>query len=200
VNQITCQSEPDAATVGYGFVGERSRFTVQAFSTGMLSGFGHNPTFAIRGFEGTMRFSPGSLENASLQLAVRADSLELTDNISEKDRREIETRMRNEVLKSERYPSITFNSNAIQATKITEGWYRVRISGRLSLNGVIRPYEVDAQLRTFDDGIQLSGECSLLQSAYNIAPVSALGGLIKLKDELRFSFELFGQKEGQDRA
>ncbi len=37
----------------------QSRFTVQAFATGLLSFLGHSPTFAVRDFAGAVRFDGG---------------------------------------------------------------------------------------------------------------------------------------------
>ena len=47
------------------------RFTVQAFTTGLLSSFGHNPTIGIRDYEGVIRFTPESHDNASIHVASR---------------------------------------------------------------------------------------------------------------------------------
>ena len=66
-----------------------SRFTVQAFAGGFLSGFGHNPTIAIRDFTGQAAFSPDAPAESSLTLNIRAESLEVTNDVSDKDRREI---------------------------------------------------------------------------------------------------------------
>jgi polyisoprenoid-binding protein YceI len=68
-----------------------SRFTVRAFATGMLSALGHNPTIAIRDFSGDVTFDPANIEKASLRLQIRADSLEVTDDIKSKDRKETVT-------------------------------------------------------------------------------------------------------------
>jgi hypothetical protein len=45
-----------------------SRFTVRAFASGMLSAFGHSPTFAIRQYSGEVQVDPETLEGASLRL------------------------------------------------------------------------------------------------------------------------------------
>jgi len=37
---------------------------VQAFASGMLSGLGHNPTFAIREFTGELRLTPDTFADA----------------------------------------------------------------------------------------------------------------------------------------
>ena len=83
-----------AVTVHYAIDKSSSSFTVRAFATGMLSSFGHNPTLAIRSFEGEVEFSPEALSAASLRLNVKADSLEVTDDIKSKDRQEMESTMR----------------------------------------------------------------------------------------------------------
>jgi polyisoprenoid-binding protein YceI len=173
----------------------QSRFTVQAFSTGALSVLGHSPTFTIRALKGEIRFDAEAIAEASIRLTVQGDSLALTDSVSAKDRDEIESRMRQEVLETTTYPEIVFQSTEITATKITEGWYRLAIAGKLSLHGVTKQPKVDAQLRVREDDLVLSGECQLLQSAYRIKRVSAVAGMITLKDELKLTFELVGTKQ-----
>ena len=80
-----------------------SRFTVQAFAGGMLSSFAHSPTFTIRDFSGELRFSETPAD-ASFELTVKADSLGVADAVSSRDRAEIETRMRTEVLETASLP------------------------------------------------------------------------------------------------
>jgi hypothetical protein len=60
---------------------DRSHFLVQAFAGVLLSFMGHSPTFAVRAFEGELRWEPGTSEGNSLEVIVRADSLELTDKV-----------------------------------------------------------------------------------------------------------------------
>src|SRR5262245_34080443 len=163
----------------------QSRFTVQALAQGALSVLGHSPTFAVRAFSGEIRVSPEAIADASIHLTVQSDSLALVDSVSAKDHDEIESRMRQEVLETASYPEIAFQSTEITASKIAEGWYRLGIAGKLSLHGVTNPHRLDAQLRVMEDEIRLSGDCTLSQSAYRIKRVSALGGMITLKDELK---------------
>ena len=181
---------------GYVLDPAQSRFTVRAFASGPLSGLGHSPTFAVRELSGELRFTPETLADAAFHLSVRADSLTLTDPVSPKDREEIEGRMRQEVLETAVYPEIDFQGAEITTGKVADNWYRLRLKGELRLHGVKRPQPVDAQLRILEDQMRLSGQCTLLLSAYRIKPVTALGGLIKLKDELKLDFELVGRPEG----
>jgi polyisoprenoid-binding protein YceI len=172
-----------------------SRFTVQAFAKGLLAVFAHSPTFAVRDFAGELRFNPEPFGDAVLQVTVRADSLTLADNSSPRDRQEIERAMREEVLETAKYPEIAFRSTAVAADRIAEGWYRLRIRGELSLHGVKRGEAFEAQLRVLEGETRLSGEFPLRQSAYRIKPVSAVGGTITLKDELKLSFDIVGRYE-----
>jgi hypothetical protein len=45
------------------------------------------------------------------------------------------------------------------------------------------------------DTLRAAGEFSVLQSNYEIRPVSAAGGTVKLKDELKLSFDIRGRKQ-----
>ena len=67
----------------------------------MLSAFGHSPTIAIPDFEGEVKWTLSSLEDASLRIVVRASSLTVTDDISKSDRGEIERKMHEEVLETD---------------------------------------------------------------------------------------------------
>lgn len=183
-------------TERYRFDPSLSQFTAQAFATGLLSSFGHSPTFAVPVFQGELRFEGGQIAGLGLDLTVRADSLVLRDKLSESDQREIEERMRRDVLEVAAFPEITYQAADIPADAIGHGEFRLTIDGRLTLHGVTQPLPVGAVLRIFEDGLLLSGECSLCLSNYRIKPVSALGGTIKLKDELFLAFELFAPLEG----
>jgi polyisoprenoid-binding protein YceI len=181
-------------TVRYTFDASHSRFTVQAFARGALSALGHSPTFAIRSYTGEVSWAGDGGTGSALSLTVRADSLTLADSVSARDREDIEGRMRQEVLETAAYPEVVFHSTEVSAGKIADAWYRLGITGTLSLHGATNVQRLDAQFRLMGDEIRLSGECTLMQSAFRIKPVSALAGMIQLKDELKFSFDLLGRK------
>lgn len=186
----------DQIPVRYRIDTRRSRFVVQAYVTGVLSAFAHSPTIAIRDFTGEAEFVPGTLERASLRLTINADSLESVDDLSTRDRQEIERVTRDEVLETSRYPRITFESDAITGNHITGGMYRVEIAGELSLRGVKGRCSFDAQVLAAPETLRANGEFMLRQSDYGIRPVSAAaifsmsGGTIKLKDEMKLSFDI----------
>ena len=162
---------------------------MQAFAAGLLSAFAHSPTFAVRDYGGEVRLG-STAESLEVELTVNPGSLDLEDRVSDADRREIEARMYGEVLETSSYSEIRYRGGAIQADTIGQGRYRVAIAGDLTIRGVTRPQRIEAELTVFGDGLRLSGGGALRMFEYGIKPVTALGGAIKLKDELRVSFDL----------
>ena len=168
----------------------QSHFTVRAFAGGFLSALAHDHTISVRDFDGNTEFTFGTVEPASLQMNIKAASLAVVDKISEKDRQKIETTMRDEVLEVSNFPEITFKSSGVTATKTGEGQYQARISGEISLHGVSRPITIASQLEFGDKVLHAKGNFSLKQSNFGIKPVSVAGGTIKVKDEIKFNFDI----------
>ena len=181
--------------VRYVFDTGVSRFTVRAFARGMLSAFGHSPAFAIHQYSGVVQFNPETLEGTSLRIAVEAASLEVADDISDKDRRDIEREMRDRVLEIGKYPEIVYECSGVALNKTGDGQYTVTLNGDLTLHGVTRGQSVTAKVVVTGDILRALGECSLRQSDYNIKLVSAMGGGLKVKDEVKLSFDLVARKQ-----
>jgi len=179
-----------AAAATYKIDAGQSRFMVRAFAGGFLSAFAHDHNIAIREFGGEAQFTYGTVEPASLQLKIKSASLAVTDKVSASDRQKIAETMRDEVLKIGKYPDIIFNSTGIAATKTGEGQYQAKITGELTLHGVTRPVTISAQLEFGNASLRARGGFSLKQSNYDIKPVSVAGGTIKVKDELKFTFDI----------
>ena len=174
----------------------QSQFSVQAFAEGLLSSFGHDPVIAIRDFEGEVEFVSDTLEGARVRMTIRADSLATTDDVKEKDRQEIESQMREQVLEVSKYPEIDFESASVNASRIREGHYRARVIGDLTLHGVKQPnLWIQAEVTFGDnDTMRARGEFSLWQTDYRIKPLTAVGGMLKVKNELKFKFDIVANK------
>jgi polyisoprenoid-binding protein YceI len=186
---------PDSATVTYAIDSSMSRFTVKAFASGFLSGLGHNPTFAIRGYSGTAKVSPDSLETASLQVRIQADSLAVTDDVSQKDRQDIESRTKNDVLETSRFSEIAFDSTKITGGQMGEGRFNAAITGDLTLHGVTQTLTFNAQVTVSGTTVRGFGEFSVRQTDYDIQLVSVAGGTLKVKDELKISFDILAKQQ-----
>ena len=186
---------PQTIKVRYLIDPKGSTLKVRAFATGMLSAFGHNPTIAIPDFQGEIQFGSDTLEDASLRIVIQARSLVVTDDISAKDREEIERRMHEEVLEADGFPEIIYECPRVSSVQQPgEGLYSVSLNGELALHGITRSQPVAARVTLQGDRLRATGECSICQSGYGIRPVSAAGGTVKLKDELKLSFDISARK------
>jgi polyisoprenoid-binding protein YceI len=185
---------PEATTDHYIINASGSTFRVKATATGMLSSLGHSPTIAIPAFEGDIFVDSEAIEKSSLRIVIRSEALTVTDDMSEKDRQEINRRMQQEVLESDSYSEIIYECNKVSASKSGEGQYWAALNGDLTMHGVQRTQVVSARISVNGSTLRAMGDFSILQSVYDIRPVSALGGAIRLKDELKFSFDISARK------
>ncbi len=171
-----------------------SRFTVQAFVTGLLAKMGHNPTIGIRDFSGGMKFNPDKLEASSFRLLIKTASMSVLDDINDRDRREIERLMSQEVLEISKFPEVVYDASNISVTRMADALYSATVIGDLTMHGVTNSQRIPVRVALFGSMLRASGEFSLDQSDYNIKLVSVAGGALKLKDELKFSFEIVARK------
>ena len=134
-------------TVHYVIDTRGSTFVVQAFATGLLSAFGHNPKIAVRDFQGNVNFKLTglTLEDARLNLKIPAESLEVIDDISEKDRQEIHQKMCEEVLEAHRYPQIAYECSRVSASGSGDRYW-VALNGELTLHGETHSVPVSARV------------------------------------------------------
>jgi polyisoprenoid-binding protein YceI len=176
--------------VRYIIDADQSRLTIHAFAKGLLSAFGHSPTLAVRGLAGEVEFDAASPDEAALRLSFSSGSLVVLDNMTETDRREIERKTREEVLETAHFPEIVYRSLKVSVRRTGEGTYKVGLNGELSLHGVTRNQTAEASVLVANNYLHARGESTIRQSDYRIEPVTALGGAIKLKDELALTFDI----------
>jgi len=187
-------ASPSPAEGRYKVSARESHFIVRAFAGGLLSALAHDHTIAIRDFTGEARFTYGTVEPASLQLTIKSNSLAVMDKVSDSDRQKIEDTMRREVLDVDQYPDIVFRSTGISASRIDEGKYQTKISGDLTLHGTTRAVTFDANVTFYAASLRAQGQFVVRQSDFGIKPVSAGGGTIKVKNELKLSFDLVANR------
>lgn len=167
-----------------------SRFRVQAFATGLLSAFGHNPTIAIRDYQGSIEFVPDTFEKAYVKLTIQTHRMEVLDEMKRDDRQKLEQEMYGNVLDVDRYPTTMFESQDVSVQKLDTDLLQARVKGELSFHGVTRTEVIEARAASMGSTLRVSGDFNLRQSDYGIKPVSFAGGALRLKDELKFKFEL----------
>ena len=172
-----------------------SRFTVRAFATGLLSSLGHSPTLAIRDYTGEANFVSSNPEQSAIRISVKPASLTVTDDVSQKDRADIESRMNQDVLETSSYPEIVFESTQVLANKLSDDRYAANVTGNLVLHGINRQEKISAQVSVTGDVLRAYGEFTLRQSDYRIKLVSVAGGTLKVKDEVKLAFDFTARKQ-----
>lgn len=173
-----------------------SQFTVQAFASGLIAAVAHSPKIAIRDWTGEAQVGAGAPENSSLTVRINSASMEVLDELKESDRHEIHRVMKIEVLESDRFPDIVYESSEVKLEKLKEDLYRAIVGGRLNLHGITNDHEFVAQVALGVDTARAYGNFTLRQSDYNIRIASIAGGTLKLQDELKFSFYAVARKQG----
>ena len=172
-----------------------SLFSVQAFASGIVAVVAHSPKFAMREVLGEIRMDPKVIENSSVRASVRISSLEITDEVTSTERREIERVMFEEVLQKNTYPTAEFRSVRITGVETGANMYRITVRGDLSLHGITRGLSFDSQVVAGQDTLRAQGSFSLLQSDFGLRIASVAGGTLKLKDELKFGFFLVARRK-----
>lgn len=172
-----------------------SRFTVRAFAGGVFSEMGHNPTFAVREFEGSVKFDPRVPSAASLDLKIATASIVLLDQISEQDRREIMRRTSEEVLESSKYPEIAYRCATVSAMVVGDGVFDVELNGDLTLHGITRGQPMSARVWITGDTLRASGGGWLKQAEYGLARATMAGTMLKVKDAVKLAFDIITRRQ-----
>jgi polyisoprenoid-binding protein YceI len=188
-------AQKEIPTVKFLIDRQASRFTVQAFATGLLSTFGHNPVIGMRDFDGEIHFLAETHEQAAVRVTLRTAALEILDEIKSDDRKKLEQSMYNDVLEVQRFPGAVYESKNVAIQKLSNDLLLVRASGDLTFHGVTQPQTMEARVTDLRTLLRISGDFSLRQSDYGIKPFSFAGGALRLKDELKFKFEFVARQQ-----
>ncbi len=116
------------------------------------------------------------------------------------DRKKLEQAMYEEVLDIEHFPVAVYESSQVTVQKLSDDLLRASVSGELSFHGITRTNSFDARVTAMGTMLRISGDFSLRQSDYGIKPVLFAAGALRLKDEVKFSFELVARMQEEPGA
>ena len=174
----------------YRILPDQSSMIVHTDVGGLFKKFGRQLEIEVREFSGEIRFDPNSAKNSSLKFEAKTHSLALKTRVSDQDRENIEIRMHEKMLQTEKYPDIRYESEKVRIWKVGEKRYDVEVLGRLTLHGQTNFLPLKAQLTMKDGKLEASGDASLKQTDYKIKPYSYQGGALKVADEVKLSFQM----------
>ena len=187
---------PEDAAVRYVIDTKGSAFVVQAFATGLLSAFGHDLKIGAMAFSGDVEFVPSraNFDDCRLSVSISAGSLEVINDVSDSDRAQIQQRMRQEVLETDSYPDITYECSRVIGSGNGDRYW-LALNGELTLHGINRPLPVSARVIVNGDSLRASGDFTIRMSDFQIQQVSAAAGTIRVKNELKCTFDVVARKQ-----
>jgi hypothetical protein len=158
---------------------------------GLLSRVAHDLCLEATQFEVEGRLEEGRLE---LEVRVQIAGLRVRGQVErggrvvplkEKDQREIEDNLRGaKVLDAKAHPQLVWRgSGAPQGGRLSS-------QGTLTLRGKSEPIALESTFADAESGVRAEGEVRFAQSRFGIRPFSAMLGALKVKDEVRVSWQL----------
>lgn len=159
---------------------EHSTITVHVGKTGLFAGAGHEHWVNAPLSAGTLNDS-GSLH---VEFQVDAAKMEVKPDpkIDAATQAQIQRDMQEMTLESRQYPQIAFRSSRVE-TQADGLW---KVEGTLTLHGVTKP--VAATVRR--TGETYAAKVKIKQTDFGIKPVSAVGGLVKVKNEVELDVQI----------
>src|SRR5947209_2147902 len=181
----------NVAVARYRLDASRSQFMVRAFAGGLLFFKGHDHFVRVGDFTGEAELTPGALSPASLHLSVRADSLEETGSVFTPQQKQIINKeLREIVLETAKYPEIVFNSTDVTGQLGAGGQYEAKLGGNLTLHGVTRHIVIPATVTLSGNDLRARGEFTVNRGDYKVKATSAVHGLVRVRDKLKFTFDI----------
>lgn len=194
LGMTTLNTGPFAAA-RYRIDPRRSDLMVRAFSGGVLWFKGHDHFVRPSDFSGEVELTPGAITPASLRLTIRAASLKETRPIFKpKEKQIINKELRDIVLEPTKYSEIIFKSTEVTGKLNEKGHYEAKIGGDLTLHGVTRHIVIPADVTIDGNNLRARGDVEFNRSDYNIKATEALGGKIKVRDNLKLTFDIVAHK------
>lgn len=188
---VTIQAQ---TLVRYQIDPAQSQFMVRAFRGGLLYFKGHDHFIKVGDFSGEVQITPNIIDPATLTMTIKSDSLEETDSAFTAEQKQIINKELDEiVLESAKYPEITFRSTGVTG-KLNGTGYDAKITGDITLHGVTKSIRIPATV-TFDgDVLRAKGEFTLDRKDFNVNATNAFHGAVRIKHELKFTFDIVARR------
>jgi polyisoprenoid-binding protein YceI len=183
------------ATQRYRLDSSQSKFIAHAVRGGLLWFKGHDHLVAVREFTGEAQMTPESITPASLEITAKTKSMVETSSVfTEPQKKIIDKELREIVLLPDQYPNIVFRSTNVTGKAIGNSQYDLKIIGDLTLHGVTRQITIPTKVTVTGNDLRAHGEFSINRSDFKVKATSAVHGLIRVRDQVRFEFDIVGHR------
>lgn len=179
----------------YRLDSSQSKFIARAMAGGLLWFKGHDHLVAVREFSGEAQLTPDQINPASLEIDAKAASMVETSSVfSDQQKQIIDKELREIVLQPDQYPDITFRSTQVSGQKAADGRYDLKITGNLTLHGVTKQITIPTKVTITGNDLRAIGEFSIDRSDFKVKATSALHGLVRVRDKIKFNFDIVGHR------
>jgi polyisoprenoid-binding protein YceI len=174
-----------------------SRVAIEVGRSGLLGFAGHDHEVIAPAVTGRVAFDPRDWAQSSVTLQFDASALKVTGKGDPPaDIPKVQTVMfSDQVLDVKRFPSVAFRSRRVSVTPHGPNSADLVIEGDLTLHGETRPATVRAATTIQPDGLTARGAFLIKQTNFGMTPVTAAGGTVRVRDDVRVEFELKARHE-----
>jgi polyisoprenoid-binding protein YceI len=187
------QTVNSQAASQYRLDASQSKFIAHALRGGLLWFKGHDHMVAVHDFTGEARLDPASLTDSSLQITAKTATMEETSSVfTDAQKKIINKELREIVLLPDQYPEIVFKSTSVSGKATGNNQYDLKIAGDLTLHGVTRPITIPAKVTVTGNDLRAQGEFSINRGDFKIKATSAAHGMVSVRNEIKFPFDIVG--------
>jgi len=166
-----------------------SRFALEVYKTGLLSGKKH--LFIFETYQGVVHFGRESPERSRIEFNVEGASAVCKDTwVSSKDFKKIQSAALNDMMDVQKHPRLHFSSTRV----VPAGSSQFDVEGLLTIRGIAKPVSVNVTMAERPDGaLSFAGKAVVKLKDYGLKPPSAALGTIGTKNEMLVDFALIGK-------
>ena len=173
-----------------------STITLQAGKSGVFSFAGHDHEIVAPVSDGEITLDRMDISRSRISLRFDAKALKVTGKGEPAgDVAEVQQVMLSDrVLDVRKFPVISFTSRTMSVTKRLGDRITVQVAGDLVLHGVTRPLTLPVDVQLMADQIRADGKATVRQTEFNIEPVKAGGGTVRVKNEVDVRFSVVARR------
>ncbi|SRR6266516_460705 len=194
-SERSADTSDSLATERYRLDASQSKFIAQALRGGLLWFKGHDHLVAVREFTGEAQLDRNLLAASSLEITAKTASMEETSSVfTDAQKKIINKELHDIVLLPDQYPDIVFKSASVTGKATGANQYELKIKGDLTLHGVTRQITIPTRVSTTANELRAQGDFSINRSDFKVKATSAVHGLIRVRDKLKFNFDIVGHQ------
>ena len=185
------------APATFGIDAANSHVVIEVGRSGLFGFAGHDHEVIAPAVTGRVTFDPNDWGRSTVALQFDASALKVTGKGDPPaDVPKVQTVMLGEaVLDVKRFQTVAFRSRRVSVTPHTPTSADLVIDGDLTLHGQTRPMTIRATTTVRPDGLTARGAFLITQTEFGMTPVTAGGGTVRVKDEVRVEFDLKARHE-----